>query len=64
VAPGGAHRCCSAQEFTTGGAKGGGHYGDPYWLHGWAIEGWRWAGSEEDKWAVVVLDDKLWSEKK
>jgi hypothetical protein len=41
------------------GAKGGGHSGDPYWLHGWVVEGRRWASCEEDKWAVVVLDGKF-----
>jgi hypothetical protein len=28
-----ARRCCRAWELTMGGAKGGGHFGDPYQLH-------------------------------
>jgi hypothetical protein len=50
-----AHRCCRARELTAGGAKGGGHSRDPYRLHKWAVDGWRWAGSEVELVAVVKL---------
>jgi hypothetical protein len=49
------HRCCRAQELAAGGAKGGGHSGDPYRLHKWAVEGWRQADSEVELAAVVKL---------
>jgi hypothetical protein len=35
------HRRCRAQELTVGGAKGGGHFGDPYRLHKRVVEGRR-----------------------
>jgi hypothetical protein len=34
-----AHRRCRTQELAAGGAKGGGHSGDPYRPHKRAVEG-------------------------
>jgi hypothetical protein len=50
-----ARRHCRARELTTGGAKGGGHSGDPYWLHKRIVEGQKWAGGEMELAAAVKL---------
>jgi hypothetical protein len=51
-----ARRCCRAWELIAGWIKGGGHSGDPYWLHKRVVEGWRRAGGEVEPAAAV----KLW----
>jgi hypothetical protein len=48
-------RCCRAWERAAGGAKGGGHSGDPYRLHKQVVEGRRWAGCEVELAAVVAI---------
>jgi hypothetical protein len=50
-----AHWHCRARELAAGGAKGGGHSGDPYRLHKRAVEGRRWAGVEVEPTAEVKL---------
>jgi hypothetical protein len=51
----GAHWHCRARELAAGGAKGGGHSGDPYRLHKRAVEGRRRAGVEVEPAAAVKL---------
>jgi hypothetical protein len=50
-----ARRHCRARELAAGGAKGGGHSGDPYRLHKWAVEGRRQADGEVELVAAVKL---------
>jgi hypothetical protein len=50
-----AHLRCRSRELTAGGAKGGGHSGDPYRLHKQAVVGRRQAGGEVELAVAVKL---------
>jgi hypothetical protein len=52
-------RRCRAWERAAGGAKGGGHSGDPYRLHKQAVEGRRGSSEVELMAAMVVGVERL-----